>query len=1022
MAVPRQLTQIAFAAGLDESTEDEVLDPTTGFAVLQNVRQDRRGGLSKRQGFSALSRTRSDATTMTEGRRCFAHRGSPCVVSGSGTVDVYDEGLANWVPTEGTASACSAEVIPLSASSVPIEATAQNDAVVCNDFLVIAYATYSQASAVNSGPTLMVQRASNPAIPINTLDLGYYGLQSPVFHLGKVGNTALLVVGTAGSGTIQLYKLDCTDTSTVAAGWAFVTNVATNRKPTSLVLSVCQLSSAIAVAYVNDAGGVAQITVKTVDSTGVLNSANVSTTAVTPDQAGIGSDGSSTLWVVWNESLAVKATGLDPSALTSVASTATVISGTGLMTTRPPIVLATASNACTVYADPSPAARLACVDLSHSGGAITVDDSSDSLGACMAGQPFVKNGRVYALVTAYDAVTDVSYSVALGDLTGRNDGGRISPHAYFAPGRVATDMTTQPVTLTDGRTAYLVAITTAATVRSYAMVAFDFTDRMRWQPSAHNGVTFLSGGVLTYLSTDRVQEASFLQTPRGLAATDTGSLTGPTGTVTYVAAFESVDGAGNLTISGVCDPVTVTTTGFSVDVECQPLLITSRGDARVAFYRTKANGKVYYRIGSAPAFLTGSGVTDIIDTYDDTTLESLPLLNGTGLLPGTGGAPLQREAPPYCSDVVSMSGMLVTSSGSDLWWSGQTIGGEGTWFSAEQFFTTVDGDGDLTSLAVQDGTLYAFKDRGIWAVAGEAPADNGSGGGLGTPRRISSDVGCTEATSVVTTALGTFFRSYRGIELLGRGGAPSWVGENVQSTLTEYPYITSAVLDERNNLVRFSLAVGIQSTGLTTNYSVDIEPPYTSSGGGRDIVYDLTLQLWQSVDDKHGSTNHQSSQDACVADVLGTTRYIWLATDGTVYYEADSYLDNSEWITMSAETGWFKAAGIQGRQQVNRLLTMARLRTGCDLSVSLGYDYGTDYATARTWTRAELDSLLASWPITQLRHDPNDNSEGMAVRVRIEDATPSSGDVDSGRGATWLALTLDITTKEGPADVPEEAT
>ena len=106
--------------------------------------------------------------------------------------------------------------------------------------------------------------------------------------------------------------------------------------------------------------------------------------------------------------------------------------------------------------------------------------------------------------------------------------------------------------------------------------------------------------------------------------------------------------------------------------------------------------------------------------------------------------------------------MLVVASGSDLWWSGQTIGGEGTWFLRGAVFVTVDGPGDITALAVQDGTLYAFKGTGIWAVGGEAPATTARV--EGSARLVGSrfDVGCINPLSVVTTSLGTFFLSHRG--------------------------------------------------------------------------------------------------------------------------------------------------------------------------------------------------------------------------------------------------------------------
>ena len=129
----------------------------------------------------------------------------------------------------------------------------------------------------------------------------------------------------------------------------------------------------------------------------------------------------------------------------------------------------------------------------------------------------------------------------LGDLTDRSYTDateNIPPHAMLLPGLMATDMTCPPVTLSDGRTGYVVTVHRTASTRAYAVAAVDFSDINRWRPASHNGCTFLSGGLLSYLSTDRVQEASFLQTPENLTATDTGSLTGPTGDVSYVAVFE----------------------------------------------------------------------------------------------------------------------------------------------------------------------------------------------------------------------------------------------------------------------------------------------------------------------------------------------------------------------------------------------------------------------------------------------------------------------------------------------------
>jgi len=126
---------------------------------------------------------------------------------------------------------------------------------------------------------------------------------------------------------------------------------------------------------------------------------------------------------------------------------------------------------------------------------------------------------------------------------------------------------------------------------------------------------------------------------------------------------------------------------------------------------------------------------------------------------------------------------------------------------------------------------------------------------------------------------------------------------------------------------------------------------------------------------------------------------------------------------MTAESAWFKAAGVQGVQQFNKLLALTRKATDHNLSVSLSYNYEQTFRTARTYTRAEINTLLtAGWPVTQLKHEAHDDAECQSIRVRLEDVTPTGGTVGTGKGATWLALTLDITPKSGVFDVPEGAT
>jgi hypothetical protein len=323
------------------------------------------------------------------------------------------------------------------------------------------------------------------------------------------------------------------------------------------------------------------------------------------------------------------------------------------------------------------------------------------------------------------------------------------------------------------------------------------------------------------------------------------------------------------------------------------------------------------------------------------------------------------------------------------------VDGEGAYFSP---VFTAEVPHEVTALASQDGVLYAFFDRGIYSISGDAPSDNGLVGGLGSAQRLAADVGCINQNSVVVTSLGTFFESRRGIELLSRGGAVTWVGEKVAST-TRGSVITSAVFDDRNGLVIFSLA-GSLDAGLV-------------SATGSDLVFDLTTGMWQSVDIKRGATASQASQDASMVTIDGEYRYGWLGVNGTLYVERASndnvqYLDGTSWVRMRIETPWIHIAGLQGEQVVEKYLFLAQEHDTHDLTVSVYRDYLSSSPEVTTFTNEQIAALPKEWLEGGL-----ETSRGQAVKFVIEDASPTSGS-SSGRGATWLNLTLVGVPHRGP--------
>ncbi len=1007
MATPPQLTHIAFANGIDESIEPEVLDPSAAFAVMQNGRQDRRGGYAKRLGFGWFERNRFDGTVRTTGARLFAHVNQSCVADGT-QCDVYDEDKALWKKT-GRLPECGVRT-----RMTPSIGSNLLDSVLCNGYVVIATHVPD-----NGSERLFAHVETVDGVVVRAPErVGSGVLSGSAFNgvLGTYGNIVIAVFGPDNVADLVGWYLDCSTATSLATGWQTLGNVVTDKTTTgtgAYLFSSQSLSASVAIAYVNGSGGASQVTVKLLTSAGVGTTQTVNTSSVKPNSVGLGGSTADRLYVAWNESTDIKMIGLNPTTLATSSTTAVIMSSVASANVACPYITPTGTGVGWVAVKSSASTEMigwtAAAAMAPSG---TQNDPF----AFFQARPFVRSSRLYGLFASEP--TNGQGHAILGDWTDTNASPGatptiIRPIATAYPGQIRMSLGqqySQPLSFGNDVYGYAVLVQRAASeTRSVALVLYDFADAGRWDSASEEATTFLSGGILSALAGTTLSEAAFLHAPPAPSLTQ--SSTGLTGTFSYVSVYETIDGAGNLVTSAVSVPASISVTNKSILVATPPLTLTSRITestdyrVRISHWRTEDGGAApYYFLGSRSIDTTGTN-TNFTDAVADATLVTRRKLYGTGNLPGENGSGLNKDAPPYATDVVTFNGMVVVLSGPVLWWSAQQVDGEARWWNNE-FQSQVPGNGDGVALTVQDGTLYVFKADRIYSYGGDPPNDNGSFGGLGLPRLLSSDVGCVNKRSICTCGLGVFFQSARGIELLERSGAVSWVGEKVQETLAAYPTVTSAVLDSRNSLVRIALTDGF---------------------AGRTLVYDLTLRTWVSVDLINGSFDEEASADASMVYVDGAWRYGWLGDDGYLWYErdegdSDAYLDGDIWIDREAETGSFKVSGIQGKQFLNRLLVLERYATDHNLEVSLAYNYETSFRAARTWTRAEINGLLSDgWPITQLRHDAHDDAECQSVRVRLVETAPTGGTVGSGKGGTWLALTLDLTPKPGTFDVPEGA-
>lgn len=1003
MPPPSQPMHVPAGLPVDQSARKEWQNVGKSNVSAVNVRQDYRGGLNKRLGYAEVynSTTRYDGTTRTAGNRLLSHNGVILTIDGT-NLDAYSE--ANGM-------AASAGRVPESSVSTQTLSSTSGDLLDvcrCGDYI----ATLTRVTNGFGGVVLSASVQTLSGVVVSAGKDPLYGYGVEYAQLGTY-NQYILAVG-INPGDVSMYAAYF-DRTNVAAGWQLIPGAIaidhfTTAGAARNLLSVSSTPGAVLFAYVNS-GSTSRIGIGRLTISGSTQLTSVNTGSDVPRDICIEA-GSSNAWIAWSQTAGVYVGARAVANLSSVTATSTM-----LVSATPDEI-----QSITVIGEAATTGRLmvglhdlvipyresvdtAFVSFEIDAGAIDDTGDVDKLIDVMPlARPFLRDGRFYGLFSGGgDDVAILCDWTGVGKPTGNPEARdyRLRPVATTFPGLSRATTPKLHVIFRDtGMPAYGTQVIRSAEGYSVELATYDFADENRWRSATANGSLFFSGGILSYFDGRAVMEAGFLHRPR-IPGDPAIGVPGPlTGDFRYVTTFEHIDDDGNWVISGVSEPVLQQAAGATLQIYVSPLVISARlaprpdiGErtTRAAIYRTLSTGEPpYYFLA---AFDTNPGQAVIFeDATLDADLSTHRLLYGTGNLPGTNGSAQDRRAPPGCVDVIEYNGMLVVATGSELWWSGQFVYGEHPWFNP-----AFSQPCKAMALAVQDGTLYAFEERRIFSLAGEPPSDNGIQGGLGYPRQLACDVGCTNVRSIVSTSFGIFFQSHRGIELLSRSGAVTWIGEGIQDVLASYPVVTSAVLDDPSALVRFTLAAAQGTDGRI-------------SGEGRDLVFDLTIGAWQATDDKRGATAHQASQDAAMVRYESESRYAWLGSSGVVYCEklstdADAYLDGATWVTAQYELPPWKL-GLQQEQRIYEMELLFNRMTAAGIVIEVAEDYGGYLPVAKSWT----DSELAGASQVSFRPHP----QGTAIQLRARDTAPADTPYGTGQGITFVGISADIAAKQGP--------
>ena len=982
--------------GLDEASRPESVQFGAHNLRAENVRQFRQGEASTRFGFAALSTVRTDATSATAGHKMFAAGDAVCRINEDPSLEVYSPAEQRWK------SLGRVPEVTCKTSGLPSmgDATYLCDAAATNGYLAVAWISTLAYAAVLDQTTGAILRAPE--------QMGVGSALTPLL-LSTQGKYFVAVHYLAAGTKLEAWYLDTTSPATIATGWvAFGAALAADADCSTGGLALCALPHAttprVACLYRNTTGGTSRATLITFNVGGVVETRQLNTSSANAMSPALAFDEASTLWCAWGEALNVRAIGVSPFTIASTPSNYATVTSLVATVAAVRIVASNVAGKARIWAHDSAApygGRMA--GLTTTAGATTVDGGAAYVvsDASMASTPFRYGSRYYA---AFQQASSAGLTSNFLVCDWSDDANSVRPIANPSPdlaGSPAFGMAHVVADATGTKRSTVYHVTQNGVATGAALLTMDFADPNRWQTAACAGSVYMSGGVASCFDGQRAAEAGFLVRPATptLAMSGTGTLTLASGR-RYVCVYEEVDAAGAWHQSGISSPSASTgpITTDTVAVTTSALSLSSRvsGPAatrsvRVAFYGT-INGNVapYYRLGTVLNAPGGLSIT-FYDQVSDATLGASAKLYSQ---PGVLGTAQDHRSPPPFSCVASYNGMLCGASGSDIWYSGQVVSGEGVWFSPI-FQVPVPGDGDITALWVQDGSLFAAKRSAIYAFSGEPPSDNGSSGGLGAPRRLAVDIGAIGPV-VCPTSDGVFFLSERGLEVFTRAQTVEWVGKAIQGTLAAFPIVTAITLDPSNSGTLLIELAASQSGGLVT-------------GTGRTLVYDISRGSgWISTDRRTSSAGvaDAPAQSACLLSTASGWRYGWLTAGGVVHVEdRTTNLDaNGSFVVPLIETGWFD--GFTNEMRVWRASILFQRYTAAGLKVERAYDFG-DYSALddAVWTETNTDGQR------QLEWSPSPRGESMKFRI----TTTAPATLGTGQGIGAFGMLLDLEDKQGPA-------
>jgi hypothetical protein len=505
----------------------------------------------------------------------------------------------------------------------------------------------------------------------------------------------------------------------------------------------------------------------------------------------------------------------------------------------------------------------------------------------------------------------------------------------------------------------------------------------------------ISGGILQLYDGDTVTEHGFHMSPETLVAGATAGVGGfmSNGNYSYRALYRWTDNAGQEHVSTPSLELTVVLSGGTATqiqaVAVPTLRLTNKSNVVLELYRTENNGSIYYLVSSASAPTFNNKAVDtvtITDTLSDASLISRQTLYTTGGVLENTSAPATTVMTVHTA---SNRLVVANADSGTIQYSKIQSKGKPVEFNDDLVKTLDTTAGKITALGNIDDKIIIFHETSIQYFSGAGPTNTGEQDLFTDPEDISGDVGCIDPRSLGATTMGIFFKSKKGLYLLGRDLSVRYIG---------------APVEQYNSLT-------ISSTKVIADFN---QIRFTTTDGDT-LVYNYHLDLWCTFD------NHR----ALSAEVVNN-QYYYLRTSHQLFKENPTVFgDNGIPIKLLLETGWMSLVALQGYQRVYQMLVLGDYKSEHKLKISASYNFnealvqeklitpsaefidGVPYGEHGPYGLPEDIPYGGSGNVYQARFDFK-QQKCQAIKLQIEDVQSAAGE-----GLSLSAMTLLVGGKGG---------